>query len=335
MLGRKLLFGIVVLGLALVPAGLAWAQESAPEEDAAMSGVIAYPSFDNDATQMKYNIWALDMASGKKELLLENASQPAFSHDGKSIAYKNWTEDRNVYGLYSAALDDMKGSVWRFSDSVADQRPKWSPDDAFFQYYSRRESDRENRIMATEAAWTSGHTIQRPDLQNKEILGRSPDVVLLKKDTYAVLYQGCEANDCGVMKRSIDGTTPEQVTDNTTDQALSVSPDSKHLAFMSYSRNDDWEIYVMNADGTNVKRITRNPGTDGLPAWSPDGKWIAFVREKHPDSNDWALMAVRADGTDERKVGDIGMLNGMSKGTTPDQCGGWLDEQISWGTMLP
>ena len=335
MIGRNLLFGIVVLGIALVPTGAVWAQESAPEEDAVITGVIAYPSFDNNATQMKYNIWVLDLETGKKKLLLENASQPAFSHDGESIAYKNWTENQNVYGLYAAALDDMKGSIWRFSDSVSDQRPKWSPDDAFFHYYSRRESDREDRIMATEAAWTSGHTIQRPDFQNKEIFGRSPDVVLLKKDSYAILYQGCEANDCGVMKRNIDGTLPTQVTDNTTDQALSVSPDSRRIAFMSHSRDEDWEIYAMNADGSRVTRLTRNPGTDGLPTWSPDGKWIAFVREKYPESNDWALMVIRPDGTGEKKIADIGMLNGMAQGTTPDQCGGWLDEQISWGAVMP
>ena len=335
MIRKGLLLGIVVLGLALVPTGAVWAQESAPEEEVSPAGVIAYPSFDNDATQMKYNIWVLNLDTGRKKLWLENASQPAFSHDGKSIAYKDWTENQDVYGLYAAELADLKGSTWRFSNSLADQRPKWSPDDAFFHYYSRRESDREDRIMATEAVWTSGHTIQRPDFQNKEILGKSPEVVLLKKDTYALLYQGCEANDCGLMKRSVDGTMPVQVTDNTTDQALSVSPDSRQIAFMSYSRHNDWEIYVMNADGSRVTRLTRNPGTDGLPTWSPDGKWIAFVREKHPESNDWALMVIRPDGTGEQKITGIGMLNGMAKGTTPDQCGGWLDEQISWGTVMP
>ena len=36
------------------------------------------------------------------------------------------------------------------------------------------------------------------------------------------------------------------------------------------------EIYVMDADGTNIQRLTHRPGTDGLPDWSPDGSEIVF-----------------------------------------------------------
>ena len=332
---RRILICVAVLVMLVLPTGAAFAAAPDPEEEPVLTGTLAFPVFDNDATKMRSSIYWMDLETGKKTMLKENASQPAFSHDGKSLAYKDWTENMDAYGLHAASVSDMRGTDWRFGNSMNDQRPQWSPDDAFFYFYSRKESDRLDRIMVTESAWSGGRTILRPDMDNKEILGHSPAIILVKKDTYDVLYQGCEFANCGVMKRHLDGTMPVQVTGDTSDRAMSVSPDSQWIAFMSYNRDNNWEIYVMAADGSNVTRLTNNPGVDGLPTWSPDGAWIAFVRETKAGSNNWDVMAVKPDGTGEQKLTELGMLTGPIKGTTPDQYGGWMEEQISWGPAMP
>ena len=54
------------------------------------------------------------------------------------------------------------------------------------------------------------------------------------------------------------------------------SPDGRKIAFVS-DRDGNSEIYVMNADGSGQRRLTRNPAYDADPAWSPDGRTIAFV----------------------------------------------------------
>ena len=49
------------------------------------------------------------------------------------------------------------------------------------------------------------------------------------------------------------------------------------LAFVSYD-DGDGEIYVMNADGTDLVRLTNNLANDVQPSWSPDNKKIVFMR---------------------------------------------------------
>ena len=64
---------------------------------------------------------------------------------------------------------------------------------------------------------------------------------------------------------------------NLIDTAPSYSPDSKFVTFNS-DRSGYQQIYVMNSDGSNVKRISFGKGLYGTPVWSPRGDLIAFTK---------------------------------------------------------
>lgn len=80
------------------------------------------------------------------------------------------------------------------------------------------------------------------------------------------------------------------------------SPDGKRLVF-SRGIGGWYQLYVVRADGTRVRRITRTErGRFDLgPRWSPDGKWIVFGsdRARYYNSNLWR---VRPDGSDLKRL---------------------------------
>jgi len=71
------------------------------------------------------------------------------------------------------------------------------------------------------------------------------------------------------------------------------SPDGERIAFTS-TRDGNSEIYVMNADGSALTRLTVHPGDDAFPTWSPDRQRIAFASR---GGSDWHIYLMNVDGS--------------------------------------
>jgi len=92
------------------------------------------------------------------------------------------------------------------------------------------------------------------------------------------------------------------------------SPDGKSIAFTSNrttadpDRNYNTDIWVVAADntdkGVHLTQITRNPGADRAPAWSPDGKWITYVTQTDVKAMIYAThhLAISPSNGGEAKV---------------------------------
>jgi Tol biopolymer transport system component len=80
------------------------------------------------------------------------------------------------------------------------------------------------------------------------------------------------------------------------------SPDGRRIAFTSDRNSGNWELYVMNSDGTEQQRLTNTLEKDeGVPSWSPDGEKIAYVVDLIGEPT---IHVMNADGSDQRRLVD-------------------------------
>jgi len=83
------------------------------------------------------------------------------------------------------------------------------------------------------------------------------------------------------------------------------SPDGSKIAFVGQNGGGIDEIYVMNANGTNVQRLTdagRYDNANREPAWSPDGSKLVFTRVPNDSYSASDIYTMNADGTGVRRL---------------------------------
>jgi TolB protein len=124
-----------------------------------------------------------------------------------------------------------------------------------------------------------------------------------------------DGGDDDIWTMNPDGSDPVNLTPGAagSDGAPNWSADGRKIVFASNRETPDnptppgfpgpdHEIFVMNADGSDVTQITDNELDDELPAWSPDGRRIVFSRDYDPIRGrvDLDLLTIRSDGRRER-----------------------------------
>jgi TolB protein len=95
-----------------------------------------------------------------------------------------------------------------------------------------------------------------------------------------------------ILTMNPDGRGHLYVTDG---QEPAWSPDGSKIAF----RSESSDIYVIDADRTDLTQLTNNPAGDGSPAWSPDGTKIAFTSGRDGNGE---IYVMNADGTNQTRL---------------------------------
>jgi Tol biopolymer transport system component len=282
-----------------------------PSQPEPLQGLIVFPVFDPQVET--YNIFAAKADGSDRKLVITEASQPALNPNGQRIAYRSWKADNR--GLFERGIEG--GDSWRFDAFFEAARPAFSPDGQAILFQSR-EAGEKFAIYRTVGA--DYEVLRREAFP---IQGEAP---AWSADGNSLVYKGCLGNDCGLIKINLDGSVPQQLTQDLSDTNPAVSPDGDVIVFMAQT-SGSWDVYIVGVDGSDRRQLTTDPANDGLPAWSPDGKMIAFVSDRN---GVWGVWAMAPDGSNQRLLFElVGSIDGVVK-VDARNSRGWLEERIDW-----
>ncbi len=235
-------------------------------------------------------------ADGTGLITITSGFQPAWSPDGSQIAFASGFDGLDVHRVNA----DGSGSVSRLTDSPGhDDEPAWSPDGSQIAFGSVRTGDYEVWVMNVDGSNQRRLTIGgglspswSPDGSRIAFNTLNDVIYIMNADgsdqtqltrgwgprwspggnRILFYHSGVEGNP-DVYVVSLDGTGRVNLTNHpAVDWFPAWSPDASQIVFTrgSFEMNDA-DIYVMDADGANVVRLTTDElrHWDGQPSWRP------------------------------------------------------------------
>jgi len=226
-----------------------------------------------------------------------DAIQPHWSPNGHRIAY--WATvsgTRDIFTVPAAGGERVRVT----DDRALDWSPVWSPDGRYLYFSSDRGGSM--NLWRVQLDEMSGKTLAPPE----PIGTPSPDSaqMSLSRDGRRLVYvqRMATRNVQRILfdlKRETAVGEPEWVTRGTKLAVMpEISPDSRSIAFFTLAPSQE-DIFVANADGSDLRQLTDDPHMDRTPRWSPDGREIAFMSVR---GGKWDIWAIKPDGSDLRQL---------------------------------
>ncbi len=210
-----------------------------------------------------YEIYELNLATGAARRLTDRLgalTAPEISPDGKQIAFTRWTPASNQDQIW--VMDRDGGNPHRVSDG-AGWDPTWSPDGTRILFASDTQGSNQLYVIGLDGS-AQQRISDLPALRGRSDWSNQGEIV-----TYSGASWGRE-----LFLMNSDGSDPHQIgPSGGNSQGPTFSPDGDWIAFTAYfdhmNEINGCEIYIIRADGSNLRRLTNNDYCDYQPRWGP------------------------------------------------------------------
>jgi TolB protein len=248
-------------------------------------------------------------ADGSGLQRITSGMDPTWSPDGKQLAFIRWTEPRGVW-----VVDVATGNEWRAFDWSAPRWTSWSPEGdeiLLSRVMGGRQDPTEfcfrgfcftfpaNPHWKMGVVLSDGSSFYEPKPPESQT-SRAPD---WSPAGDRVVFADIQ----GLRVQNLDGSDSYQITADSRDTSPIWSPDGSLVAFVR-RMHDHWEVYVVDAGGNNLVRLTDTPkkpngevASSASPVWSPDGQSIAFLTDR---TGEWDIWIMAADGSGQKPMFD-------------------------------
>ena len=219
------------------------------------------------------DVYVMDADGGNRENLTNHPAydlSPDWSPDRTKIAF---TSDRSGGSQIYVMDADGKNPIKLTDGPRSKSGPDWSPNGGKIAFTVSADMRNE---------WEPHIAVMDADGRNRERLVDSAEAPSWSPDGREIAFMSRRAGGVWyhIYVIGTDGQGLRRVTHELRElwgaQSPAFSPDGKRIAYMSIDESSFSHIFVVNADGTDPKRLTHNQQWHGDPAWSVSGRRIAY-----------------------------------------------------------